>query len=108
MSNCRTEIMAETLKTAVKKIVIDNGSPWDATLFQVDMGYRFRDMVGRKTPFEMMYGVPPRTTDVVYNSLPKNIGTMGDEIRAVELMGVGHVRAEMKKNSRNPTTETSF
>ena len=60
MSNGRAERMVGTLKTAVRKTVLETGMEWDKALIQVLYGYRRRALSNGVSPFELMYGVPPR------------------------------------------------
>ncbi|CDF33201.1 unnamed protein product [Chondrus crispus] len=60
MSNSRAERMVGTLKAAVRKTVLGTGMEWDEALTQVLYGYRRRAMKNGVSPFELMYGIPPR------------------------------------------------
>ena len=60
MSNGRSETMVGTLKAAVRKTVLETGMEWDKAPTQVLYGYRRRAMKNGESPFELMYGVPPK------------------------------------------------
>ena len=60
MSNGREERMVGTLKAAVRKTVLEMGMEWDKALTQDLYGYRRRTLRNGVSPFELMYGVPPR------------------------------------------------
>ena len=58
ISNGRAERIVGTLKTAVRKTVVETGMEWDKALIQVFYGYRRRTLSNGVSPFELMYGVP--------------------------------------------------
>ena len=60
MCNGRAERMVGTLKTTVRKTVLETGMEWDQALIQILYGYRRRALSNGVSPFELMYGVPPR------------------------------------------------
>ena len=60
MSNGIAEKMVGTLKASVCKTVLETGKKWDKALTQVVYGYRRYALRNGVSPFELMYGVPPR------------------------------------------------
>ena len=60
MSNGRAERMVGTLKRAIKKMVLKEGSSWDLVLPDALYGYRRRRLESWYSPFQLLYGIPPR------------------------------------------------
>lgn len=88
MSNGSADRMVVTIKTAVKKLVLSNLGPFNAALVQLAYVYHFRNMMGRKHLFKIIYRVPHKISNVVKYCLPKHIGAMRDDVRSVELIEV--------------------
>ena len=92
MSNCRAERMVGTLKAAVRKTVLETGMGWDQALTQVLYGYRRRTMKNGVSPFELMYGVPPRM-DSNEKTGPSLVIPSFDNHRRLELLAGSVPRA---------------
>ena len=97
MSNGRAKRMVGTLKKAVLKTTLSSHMEWDVALSQVVAGYRRRRLADRSSPFELMYGVPPRIMPTDAAAL---ITTPTDLNRAVEIMALLSRRA-----ARQPVTD---
>lgn len=94
MPNGRAERMIRTLKRAARKIIIGLGSSsstWEAAIQTAEYGYRRRASAGGSSPFQLLYGVPPRMT--LLDQLPL-FPTANLSYRNMELIHVAAVRAE--------------
>ena len=94
MSNGRPERIIGTLKRAAHKVFIGLGSSsstWEAAIPTTVYGYRRRPSAGGCSPFQLLYGVPPRMTPLD-QLLP--FPTANLSYRKMELIHVAAVRAE--------------
>ena len=92
MSNGRAERMVGTVKTAVRKTVLETGMEWDKALIQILYGYCGRALSNDVSPFELMYGVPPRT-DPRAEIGPSLVVPSSDIYRRLELLAGSVPRA---------------
>ena len=62
--------MVGTLKKCVGRLVADRKIEWEGEVSQAIYGYRRRPLQFGHSPFELMYGVPPRlvTSDPVIDN----------------------------------------
>ncbi len=60
MSNGRAKRMVGTLKRAIKKMDLKESSSWYLVLPDALYGYRRRRLESGYSPFELLYGIPPR------------------------------------------------
>lgn len=112
MSNGKAERMVGTLKRAIRKTLLGNGAPgaeWEQELNQVLYGYRRRRMADGYSPFELMYGVGPRSQPgPELDPIPKG----GVHARELELLAALAYRAtrvarQKKKEERLPKAASS-
>ena len=94
MLNGRPERMIGTLRRSGRKIIISLGSSrstWEAAIQTAVYGNRRRASTGGSSPFQSLYGVPPRMTPL--DKLPP-LPTANFSHRDMELIHVAAVRAE--------------
>ena len=90
MSNGRAERMVGTIKRSLGKTAYRNRKKWDEEVPFVVYGYRRRQMSEGFSPFELMYGVPPRMQG---NDAKPLLNCTTDAHRELELMAVTSARA---------------
>ena len=62
MSNGRVERMVGSIKRAIAKTIFNGHVNWVESIPDILFGYRRRRLAGHPSPFQLMYGVPPRMT----------------------------------------------
>ena len=92
MSNGRAEKMVGTLKAAVCKAVLEIGMEWDKAITEVLYGYRRRAMKNGVSPFESLYGVPPRMDSSAKIGASPVIPSLEHQ-RRLELLAASALRA---------------
>jgi len=97
MSNGRAERMVGTLKSCIGRLCESQPRNWMKKLSQAVYGYRRRAMDSGVSPFELMYGVPPRlvSTDPVVGH------EVGEEGRRLESLAALSVRASRSVGARD-------
>lgn len=60
MSNGRAERMLGMIKKSVGRLVVGSERGWEEELSRAIYGYRRRPLDIEASPYELMYGVPPR------------------------------------------------
>ena len=90
MSNGRAERMVGTIKRSLGKTAYRNRKKWDLEVPFVVYGYRRRQMAEGSSPFELMYGVPPRMQE---NDAKPLLSCTTDIHREMELMATASARA---------------
>lgn len=86
MSNGRAERMVKTVKSGIGRVVKDRGGSWDEIVHQVVYRYRRRPFAEGSSPFELMYGVPPRI--VADDGVRREGKPSTSEDRTVELLAI--------------------
>lgn len=100
MSNGRAERMVKNIKAGIKKLALDGGIDWDEDVRKVVYGYRRRPLVSGFSPFELMYGIPPRLVQDDGRREESPTSSLAD--RRAELLSLMGKRASRAlKNSSN-------
>ena len=98
MSNGRAERMVGTIKRSLAKSAFKNSTNWDQLLTQTIYGYRRRRLAEGFSPFELMYGVPPRMGQADQKPLLHASTTNN---RSIELSAASAARATRINSQEN-------
>ena len=98
MSNGRAERMVGTIKRAIAKTVLTDQQPWTQALGNILFGYRRRRLGFHPSPYELMYGVPPRMTP--FDSQPLAEEPQDAAQREIELLAIQSARAHREHTPR--------
>ena len=99
MSNGRAERMVGTIKRAIAQTVLTEERPWTTTFGDVLYGYRRRRMGVHPSPFQLLYGTPPRMTP--FDSQPMLVDPHDTGSREVENLAIQSARARRDQISRS-------
>lgn len=102
MSNGRAEHMGLTVKSTIKKMVIGHGDSWEDLLPKVLFEYSRRRLLSGFSPFELMFGVPPRLVHTDATSALTNITQdhRVNELLAFRMWRAGRIMEQLRRQEQ--------
>ena len=107
VSNGKAERMVGTMKRSITKTVLQSKQEWDQVIDQVVYGYRRRRNSNGFSPYQLMYGHPPRITSTDSTSLVTNSGSDDEVVRNLELLATENLRTEQFIIKNKPKLQNS-
>lgn len=102
MSNGKAECMVGTMKRSVATMGLNGSSDWEEALRTASYGYRMRAGKGKRTPYELLYGVSSE------DEIIGEWGSIDTSDREIELMALEHQCAMPIDTPTNPNAAAIF
>ncbi len=102
VSNGKAERMVGTIKRSITKTVLKSKQEWDEAIDQVVYGYRRRRNSNGYSPYQLMYGHPPRIANTDSTSPINNSDSDPKIARNLELLATENLRAEQRLSKSKP------